>query len=163
MPAPGKTRNAKTKSYRKAKGTRKNTSRKSSRSRKVLGGGAPYNSIYAQRLRQAKKLFGPTTEYLTVAFAEDCIKDKNTVMGIDSQGWNSMEAKDLQEITFLGFGKDTMMNEKDLSPELTDKKQTLHYLTNNKETWAYPSGNSLNPKEDTLCYGGSCNPIFVVE
>ena len=123
---PGKTRNTKTKLSRKAKGTRKNTSRKSSRSRKVLRGGASNNSIYAQQLMKAKQLFGPTTEYLTVAFAEARIKDKKPVMGIDSQGWNSMEAKDLQPTLdkFMNsFNQSLSKDEEDHKQKLEESKQ----------------------------------------
>lgn len=158
----GKTRNAKTKACRDKKkvGRKANATRKSSIASKASSNSyASFNTD----LRKAKKIFGPSTEYLTVAFAEARIKDKKPVMGMDAQDWSSMKAKDLLVFTFLGFGKDTMMDHKDLSPKLTDEKQTLHYTSDAGELWAYPSGNAANAKDDTLCYGGSCNPIFVIE
>jgi hypothetical protein len=153
MPCPpGQTRNAKNKVCRDkkkpgAKATRKNTTSSSSK----------------PELMKARKLYGSTLQYLSVKFAEDRIKDKKPVIGIDAQGWEDGDKLNMKVFHFIGFGKDTMMDHKDLSSKLTDEKQTLHYISGTGELWASPANNSANAKTDNLCSGSGCDPIFVMK
>jgi len=112
---------------------------------------------------KARKLYGSTLQYLSVKFAEDRIKDKKPVIGIDVQGWEDGDKMNMKVFHFIGFGEETMMDHKDLTPKLTGEKQTLHYISGTGELWAYPANNSANAKTDNLCSGSSCDPIFVMK
>lgn len=156
----GQTRNTKTKVCRdkkkpgrKARNTRKSSNR-SNRSNSSL-------SSKKSVLSKVKKLYGASFQVLNVKFAEDRIKDKKPVIGIDVQDWKNGDKTNMKVFHFIGFGERPAMKDKDLSSTLTDDNQTLHYMSGNRELYAEPAHNSANARTDNLCFGSGCNPIFV--